>query len=227
MSVATVLLSARDIHKTYDDVGAEPVLKGASLDLETGDCVALRGASGSGKSTFLHCLGLLDKMDTGQVLFKGEDLSALNTAQRARFRLQHVGFVFQFHHLIPELSVEENISLPMSLLGQKNLSWVEQLMSAVGLVEKRSRFPWQLSGGEQQRVALARALVNKPQLLLTDEATGNLDAPRALEMIELMLKTSRELGSTVLSVTHDENLAQRYKKQYRLKDGKIWDLKET
>jgi lipoprotein-releasing system ATP-binding protein len=216
------LLEARSLKKRYE-LSDDAVLQDASISLSKGECVALLGASGSGKSTFLHCLGLLDRAESGQVLFEGRDLGGLNDSERAAFRLHHIGFIFQFHHLIPELTALENIALPSSLLGKKDEDWARELMKRVGLAGKEKRFPWQLSGGEQQRVALARSLVNRPRLLLTDEATGNLDSHRSHEILTLLLGLSQELGTCILSVTHDEDLARRYQKQYRLKEGRIWD----
>lgn len=219
---AEVLIEARSLKKRYQQ-SEEPVLSAASFSLNVGECVALLGASGSGKSTFLHCLGLLDRPEAGQLLWRGQDVSKLNDTERAHFRLKNMGFIFQFHHLIPELSALENVVLPSSLLGKKDQAWAEELLRRVGLADKTHRFPWQLSGGEQQRVALARALINKPPLLLTDEATGNLDAARSQEILSLLLSINQEFGTAILSVTHDEDLARRYQKQYRLKDGRIWD----
>ena len=218
------VLAAQDVFKTYAESGDEPVLKGATLAIAPKSLTALLGASGSGKSTFLHCLGLLDRPDQGRIFFQGEDITKLSDSDRARFRLKNLGFIFQFHHLIPELSAEENVALPSALLGQRNNSWARELLERVGLGDKNHRFPWQLSGGEQQRVALARALINRPRVLLTDEATGNLDAARASEMMDLLLGMNRDFGTTILSVTHDEGLAARFGRQYRLKDGQICDL---
>jgi predicted ABC-type transport system involved in lysophospholipase L1 biosynthesis ATPase subunit len=150
----------------------------------------------------------------------------LKASDKAAFRLKNIGFVFQFHHLIPELTATENVALPASLLGLRSKTANERaasLLERVGLGVQAKRFPWQLSGGEQQRVAVARALINEPKLLLTDEATGNLDRPRAEEIMELLLAINREFGTTLVSVTHDEGLSMRYSRRYRLKDGVIWD----
>lgn len=221
------LLVARDLHKSYpatDAGGAKvPVLAGVGLELAPGDCVALLGASGSGKSTLLHCLGLLDRLESGTLEFEGRDLTRLSESERARFRLEKLGFVFQFHHLIPELSALENVLLPAALAGRSDEKWGRELLERVGLGGKEARFPWQLSGGEQQRVAVARALVNRPAILMTDEATGNLDRPRAMEVLDVFFQVHRELGTTLLSVTHDEELAVRYARRYRLKDGRLTD----
>ena len=216
-----VILEAVNLVKRYEQ-SEDSVLKEASLTLHEGESVALLGASGSGKSTFLHCLGLLDRPERGEILWKGKALPG-SDQERAEFRLKYIGFIFQFHHLIPELTAIENILLPQSLLGKSKRSWGEELLEKVGLAGKADRFPWQLSGGEQQRVALARALVNKPEVLLTDEAPGTLDAARSAEILDLLLDLSKSSGTAILSVTHDENLARRYERQYRLKEGRIWD----
>jgi len=198
------------------------VLQGANLELPSGACAALLGSSGSGKSTLLHCLALLDRADEGTLMYDGVDVSALKERDAARFRLENLGFVFQFHHLIPELTAIENVELPASLLGKVPAGRGAELLDWVGLGDKQKRFPWQLSGGEQQRVAVARALINRPKLLFTDEATGNLDRIRAGEILELLIKIQRDLGTTLLSVTHDGELAAKYALRYDLKDGQIW-----
>jgi lipoprotein-releasing system ATP-binding protein len=217
-----ILLEARALCKTYEQAGERvEVLKGIDLALPRGDFVALLGSSGSGKSTLLHCLGLLDTWDSGEVIFEGRPLSKLSEKEQARFRLEKLGFVFQFHHLIPELSAAENVALPASILGQDRSSRARELLDWVGLSHKLKSFPWQLSGGEQQRVALARALINDPVLLLTDEVTGNLDRARSKEILELLRRIHSELGTTILSVTHDEELAATYDRRIRLSEGRL------
>lgn len=217
------LLLAEGLRKSYpatDAGGARvPVLQGVGIELKRGDCVALLGASGSGKSTLLHCLGLLDRPESGRLEFEGRDLMRLSERERARFRLEKLGFVFQFHHLVPELNALENVLLPAALAGRSDEKWGLELLERVGLRGKERRFPWQLSGGEQQRVAVARALINRPAILMTDEATGNLDRPRALEVLEVFFSVHRELGTTLLSVTHDVELAQSYARRLYLKNG--------
>lgn len=212
---------ARNLFKSYNEVSDEPVLKGVSCEIEYGKQVALLGASGSGKSTLLNCLGLIDRPDQGELTILGTDPSKLTEDERARFRLENYGFVFQFHHLIPELTAQENVEIVMSLAGHVNSAWSSDLLEWVGLADKRKRYPWQLSGGEQQRVAIARALALKPKILFTDEATGNLDRSRALEVMQLLFKSSIEWGTTLVSVTHDVELAGHYPVQYQLKDGRI------
>jgi lipoprotein-releasing system ATP-binding protein len=215
-------LKAVSLCKSYQQAGERiDVLRGISLELEKGDFTALLGASGSGKSTLLHCLGLLDTWDSGEVFFEGRELSFLSEREQSRFRLEKLGFVFQFHHLIPELSAEENVSLPASILGRNRATRARELLDWVGLSAKYKSFPWQLSGGEQQRVALARALINDPVLLLTDEVTGNLDHSRSREILELLRRIHAELGTTILSVTHDEALAALYDRRIRLSEGRL------
>jgi lipoprotein-releasing system ATP-binding protein len=220
--MSEVLLEAKNLRKHFIQGGETlEVLKGVSLSLKKGDFVALLGASGSGKSTLLHCLGLLESWDSGEVFFEGVSLGPLRDEQKARFRLEKIGFVFQFHHLIPELRAEENVSLPASILGQERIERARELLDWMGLSHKLKSFPWQLSGGEQQRVALARALINQPRVLLTDEVTGNLDRERALEIMGVLRKVNAELGTTVLSVTHDEELAKTYNSAWRLHSGHL------
>lgn len=222
MATTTTLLEARSLYKTYEQAGERvEVLRSIDLELQKGDFVALLGASGSGKSTLLHCLGLLDPWDSGEVFFEGQALGKLSESAQARFRLEKLGFVFQFHHLIPELSAEENVALPASILGVNRLPRARELLDWVGLSHKLTSFPWQLSGGEQQRVALARALINSPVLLLTDEVTGNLDWSRSKEILELLRRIHAELGTTILSVTHDEGLASSYDRRIRLSEGRL------
>lgn len=219
--MSDTILSVNQLTRIYRGATELQVLAGVSLNIARGASVALLGASGSGKSTLLNCIGLLDQADGGEIILAGENVTQLSHAQRAKVRLKKIGFVFQFHHLIPELTALENVEMPSSIAGRTDTGSAKELLDAVGLSAKLKSFPWQLSGGEQQRVAVARALVNKPEILLTDEATGNLDRPRAKEIIELLLKISRERSMTLLSVTHDEELASKYGQQYRLVDGKV------
>ncbi|HVJ66261.1 MAG TPA: ABC transporter ATP-binding protein [Bdellovibrionota bacterium] len=219
--VSSPAIVAQDLSKTYRSETDEPVLKGVSCVIETGARVALLGASGSGKSTLLNCLGLLDRPDAGSLRLLGQDPAGLDENERATFRLRNMGFVFQFHHLIPELNAQENVEIVLSLAGETEAGWPAQLLEWVGLSEKRKKYPWQLSGGEQQRVAIARALALRPKLLFTDEATGNLDRTRSMEVMELLFRANREWGTTLVSVTHDVELAAHYPVQYHLKDGRI------
>lgn len=224
------LLQAREIHKRYrlgqSDV---PVLRGATLDVAEGEFLVIMGASGCGKSTLLHLLGALDSPDRGTVHFRGLDLFALSPARRDLYRNQHVGFVFQFYHLLPELTVLENVLLPR-MVAKSVLSWArtgrnarseaEIVLERVGLSHRLGHKPNQLSGGERQRVAIARALANRPSLLLADEPTGNLDEEIGGEILRLLTELN-ESGQTIVMVTHDPRVAARAHRQVRLSEGTI------
>lgn len=217
--MSELVLQAKNLSKAY--YPGQYVLHSLDFEVEKGDCVALLGASGSGKSTLLHNLALLDQPDEGQVFVFGKDSTKLTSAQKAQLRLTKLGFVFQFHHLIPELNAVENVALPASMMGEDASVRAKELLSWVGLSGLEERYPWQMSGGEQQRLAIARALINKPEILYTDEATGNLDSARSQEIVALLQRINKELGTTVLSVTHDEQQAKTYSKRYFLSDGKV------
>jgi putative ABC transport system ATP-binding protein len=192
--------------------------------VEKGEFIAIMGPSGSGKSTLLHLLGGLDAPTDGEVILAGDNLSKLNEYQATLARRHNVGFVFQFFNLLPTLSAQENILLPI-IIDNKNpkdhVEWLDQLLSLVGLSDRRDHKPDQLSGGEQQRVAMARALITKPAILLADEPTGNLDSKTGNAIMELIQKTSRELFQTVIMVTHDPRAASYAQKVIFLRDGKI------
>ncbi len=213
------MIKVEGLTKNYKTGVVEHVLRGVDLEISSGESVALLGPSGSGKSTLLNCLGLLDLPDKGKICLHGNEVSHLKEKDRARIRLTELGFVFQFHHLIPELSAIENVLLPASLLGQKPMDKAKYLMQRVGLERKAHKSPSQLSGGEQQRVAIARALINGPRILFTDEATGNLDREKSIEILELLLEMNQEQKMTLVSVTHDSTLAMRYETKYSLQNG--------
>ena len=218
------MIRARDIVKQYTDGdGTEVrVLDGLSLEVEQGDFVAVVGPSGSGKSTLLHLLGGLDVHYQGDVEVAGVKLAGLKDKELARFRNQHVGFVFQSFHLIPNLSAVENVLMP-SHFGAANLEArkrAESLLDRVGLLAKKDRSPVRLSGGERQRVAIARALFNGPKLLLCDEPTGNLDAATGAGVIQLFEELHRE-GLTLLVVTHEDRMSSAARRVLRLKEGRL------
>ncbi len=230
--MSDVILQAAGLHKSYQ-LGkvALKVLKGVSLSLQRGEFVAVMGASGSGKSTLLHLLGALDVPDAGIVRFEGRDVFAGNSASRDRLRNRVFGFVFQFYHLLPELNVLENVLLPC-MVGNSVFSWywrsrrrdlrrqAAELLERIGLSERLTHRPNELSGGERQRVAIARALANRPQVLLADEPTGNLDAATGREILGV-LKALNQEGQTIVMVTHDQQVAACAHRVVSLVDGRI------
>lgn len=205
-------------------VRALHVLQGASLTLAAGEVVALVGPSGSGKSSLLHIVGLLEKPDGGTIRLGGELIDTDNDATRTALRLQHIGFVYQAHNLLPEFTAQENIALPARLAGHGRASAMQDAMAALerlGLADRATHLPSQLSGGEQQRVAIARALANQPALVLADEPTGSLDAAAGEKVADLLFREAREQGAAILLATHDLELAARADRIMRLQDGKI------
>jgi len=219
------ILTARDVHKSYL-MGGRPleVLHDISLSVETGEFLALRGASGAGKSTLLHLLGGLDIPNAGEIIFDGQNLRALPARALARLRNRRVGFVFQAYHLLPELSALENVILParMARLGaEESLKQGRDLLERVGLGQRLDHRPYELSGGEQQRVAIARALINKPDLILADEPTGNLDSHTGEEIIHLLCALREERRATLIMATHDAKIASRALRVVELTDGTI------
>lgn len=219
------LLVAKDLHKHYEsDAFNLEVLQGISLELPPGEAWAILGASGAGKSTLLHCLGTLDPPDQGRVWFQGEEVYRWPEKKLAGFRNRTIGFVFQFHHLLPMLTALENTQLPCMIAGETRATAREKakkILDQVGLGERTEHRPGELSGGEQQRVALARALVMNPALVLADEPTGNLDSETGRAMADLLLELRERLGTALMLVTHNEELAGRLNHQVILKDGKI------
>jgi lipoprotein-releasing system ATP-binding protein len=215
------MISAKNIHKKYDIV---EVLKGVDMEIKQGEVVSIVGPSGSGKSTLLHILGTLDRADTGTVSMNNTLLNSLSGKKLAAFRNKHIGFVFQFHHLLPEFTALENVCIPGWLAGRKKAevkAEAERLLRLLGLSQRIENKPNQLSGGEQQRVAVARALINKPDIVMADEPTGNLDSANAKELHHLFFKLRDEFNQTFLIVTHNEELAQLSDRVLHMKDGKI------
>jgi len=223
--MSEVVLSARDVRKSYHLGGKElPVLQGVNMDLHQGEFVALQGASGSGKSTLLQLLGGLDRSSSGSILFDGSPLQIQTSSQSALFRGQHVGFIFQAYHLLPDLVALENVMLPAQVqrLSQSMIeNRARDLLDKVGLNERMNHRPSELSGGEQQRVAIARALMNEPEIVLADEPTGNLDSVTELEIIKLLKHLHEERRLTLMVATHDEKVAEAAQRVVRLKDGKV------
>lgn len=219
------LLVAKDLHKHYEsEAFSLEVLKGISLEVPSGEAWAILGASGAGKSTLLHCLGTLEPPDQGEVLFEDEDVYRWPEKKLAAFRNRTIGFVFQFHHLLPMLTALENTQLPCMIAGESlanSRSKAQKLLDQVGLAERLDHRPGELSGGEQQRVALARALVMNPALVLADEPTGNLDSKTGQAMSDLLMELRERYGTALMLVTHNKEMAARLNHQVILKDGKI------
>ncbi len=217
------VLKLKHITRTYHQADKTlEVLRGVNLELKAGEVVALVGPSGSGKSTLLQIAGLLDNPTSGQVLLAGLDMSKASDADRTAARLKHIGFVYQFHHLLPEFSALENITLPQMMQGMRESEANQQseaLLATLGLSQRASHRPAKLSGGEQQRVAIARALAGQPALLLADEPTGNLDQHTAEEVFSLLMKLARERKLAALIATHNLDLARRMDRMVRLEDG--------
>ncbi|HEY8106501.1 MAG TPA: ABC transporter ATP-binding protein [Gemmatimonadales bacterium] len=216
------MLECESLGRTYLSGGRElTVLKDISFRVEPGGFVAVVGPSGSGKTTLLGLLAGLDRPTTGRVRLDGDDLGRLDEDALARLRGEKVGFVFQSFQLIPTLTARENVQVPLELRGDGAGSVADELLARVGLAERGHHYPAQLSGGEQQRVALARAFSNRPKILFADEPTGNLDATTGAGIIDLMVELNRDLGTTLVLVTHDLDLAGRARRTIRLADGRV------
>lgn len=221
MEKQPALLVATDIYKNYGNIS---VLKGVSLEVNKAEMVSIVGASGAGKSTLLYIVSSLEKADNGQILFQNQDISALSNKQLAHYRNNQIGFVFQFHHLLPEFTALENICIP-AWIGQKPKKQVEtkamELLDFMGLADQKDKKPHSLSGGEQQRIAVARALINSPALIFADEPTGNLDSANAAALHHLFIKCRNTFQQSFLIVTHNESLAEMSNRTLHMKDGQI------
>jgi lipoprotein-releasing system ATP-binding protein len=213
------MLKATGIYKRYDHL---TVLKGVDISINKGEIVSIVGSSGAGKSTLLHILGTLDKADKGQINLNGQQIELLSGSKLAAFRNRHIGFVFQFHHLLPEFTALENVCIPGWIAGKKKKDVViraTELLKTLGLGNRLENKPQQLSGGEQQRVAVARALINNPSIVMADEPTGNLDSANAKELHQLFIDLRNQFNQTFLIVTHNEELAQMSDRILMMKDG--------
>jgi lipoprotein-releasing system ATP-binding protein len=215
------MLVATDVHKKYGDLH---VLKGVDVTIQSGEIVSIVGPSGAGKSTLLHIMGTLDQADQGELVVENENLSLLNGNKLAAFRNSKIGFIFQFHNLLPEFTSEENIMIPGLIAGrgEKELkSRGRELAALLGIEDRLQHKPSELSGGEQQRVAVARALINNPKIIFADEPSGNLDTHSAQTLHELFFKLRDEFGQSFVIVTHNQELAQMADRMLTMQDGKI------
>lgn len=222
------MLVAENLFKKYSSL---TVVHDVSLQVAKGEIISVTGPSGAGKSTLLHLLGALDKPDSGSVLIEGTDVFKLPAKKQAQFRNKHIGFVFQFHHLLPEFSAAENVAVPLWIAGKSKRQALQEaatMLETVGLAKKLENKPSELSGGEQQRVAIARALVNKPSIVMADEPTGNLDSANAQAIHELFIELRNRLNQTFIMITHNEELAAMTDRVLTMKDGKMigWELGE-
>ena len=225
-----IILSAKDIYKSFQTTKKIKldVLKGISIEIQTGKITIIVGASGAGKSTLLHLLGGLDRPDSGEVFFDNKDIFTFSDDGLAKFRNKNVGFIFQFHHLLPEFTAMENVIIPQMINGTTfNQAKIKSkdLLQTVGLTERLDHKPAELSGGEQQRVAVARSLANNPKIIFADEPTGNLDSVNSEEIHKLILDLKTDLGMTFVIVTHNSSLVELADKLYEIKDGKISVIK--
>ena len=220
------IIEAKNLNKTFKmgDLDIE-VLKDINLSIESGEFVSIMGPSGSGKSTLLYLIGGLDKPTSGSVKIKGNELSEMKDKEQSIMRRRDIGFVFQFYNLIPNLSVEENVILPVLLDGKKLKDYrskLDDILEVVGLADRRAHTPRELSGGQQQRVAIARALVNEPDIILADEPIGNLDTKTGTEVMQLLQRINREKKKTIVQVTHSKEAADYGNRIINVRDGRVW-----
>ncbi len=218
------IISCTDLHKSYAEGDLKvDVLRGVNLEVLRGESIAIMGSSGSGKSTLLHLLGGLDLPGKGEIMIVGKNILSLNDAERGKLRNESLGFVYQFHHLLPEFTALENVAMPLLISDKCDAEAAtrsaEELLDKVGLSDRLYHKPGELSGGERQRAAIARAIVTRPECILADEPTGNLDEKTADQVFNLMLKLKQDIGTSFIMVTHNQGLAGKMDKTYRLHDG--------
>lgn len=221
------MISLRDIHKSYDSL---EVVKGVSLDVTPGEIMAIVGPSGAGKTTLLQIMGTLDRPDSGTVSYDGVDVASMSDSRLARFRNASIGFVFQFHQLLPEFSVLENVAMPALIGGtgrKEAFARAKELIDYLGIAGRATHRPAELSGGERQRAAVARALVNRPSVVLADEPSGSLDTHNRMELHKLFFDLRRDLGQTFVIVTHDESLAADCDRVVHMTDGTICNITQS
>lgn len=222
-----MLLQLKNIGKGYGEAGTHtyrPVLQNLNLEIEKGSRLAIIGPSGSGKTTLLNLIGALDLPDSGEIIFDGKNITSYSKSELSDFRNSHLGFVFQMHHLMPQLTLWENVLLPVLPKGKVSKEvndWAEYLVQKVGIWEQRNQKPSQMSGGECQRTAVVRALINKPELILADEPTGALDEANAAALTELLIKLSEDENVTLVTVTHSAEMAASMDKKLTLKNGQL------
>ncbi len=229
--INNMLIEVNNLSRSYKDGKLQvDVLDGLSFEVAKGEQLAIVGASGSGKSTLLHLVGALDKPNTGEVLINGQNIHQLSRKEQGRFRNQNIGFVYQFHHLLPEFTAQENVAMPLIIGGVKRdlaLKTADEFIERVGLSNRKFHKPSELSGGERQRIAFARAIVSKPLVVLADEPTGNLDHATADKVYDLMCELNKDLGTSFVTVTHDLELAGKMQRQLKLEDGHLMELTEA
>jgi lipoprotein-releasing system ATP-binding protein len=224
LSQADNIIEIHGLTKVYGDGVEVKALDGLDLNVKKGEFLSIVGPSGSGKSTLLHMIGILDTPTKGTILIDGQDITSMDDRQRSSARNELLGFIFQYHHLLPDFTALENVMMPLLIAGKKKdeaTRETEKLLNEVGLKDRLHHFPDQLSGGQNQRVAVARALANQPKIIIGDEPTGNLDSHSSDKVYELLKKLNREFDQTFILVTHDENMARKTDRIVRIVDGKI------
>ncbi|MCK5817320.1 MAG: ABC transporter ATP-binding protein [Candidatus Marinimicrobia bacterium] len=219
------MIKVEKLCKSYMS-GGKPlnVLDNIDLSIQQGDFISLMGASGSGKSTLLNIIGTMDTPNAGDIWIAGQQVTHMPEKQLAMFRLKHIGFVFQFHYLLPEFSIEENVAMPLMIRGQNRLKAIEnarEMLDYLGMTERMHHFPAEISGGEKQRVVIGRALINKPDILLADEPTGNLDKETGTKVLDLFKKIQKDMNQTFFLVTHNDQIAKIAEINYHLDNGKL------